>query len=90
MNEVKNPMTVFSNIFYPFQQTAHASGMSAVYSSCRQGGIFGVKQWRINIKIEEKLTKNGGKIDFPSTIEGTIPLSPLQIPCTLHVGLSLV
>ena len=49
-----------------------------------QGGICGEKQWGINIKIEEKLTKNGGKSEekliIPRPLGGTISLSSLQIP----------
>ena len=37
----------------------------------------------INIKIDEKMMKNRGKIEFPPTIGGTIPLSPPPTNITL-------
>ena len=51
------------------------------YTYYYQGGICGEKQWGIYIKIEEKLSKNWGKIEekliFPQPLE-TNPCSPYK------------
>ena len=55
-------------------QTVHADNACIQVDICRE------KQWGINIKIEDKLTKNGGKIEkfiFPRPL-GTIPMSSYQ------------